>query len=207
MSLGGGSQNLAAFVARLTGLSVASGTLCLTALIAIVGLAYCFTDRPFRKSAVHVTSGLAVGAVVAAGWALTGLAYDDMMARPMPPVSLTYVRPVGDTLQWLALFTAGPVPSFGVASVLGALAGAFAIAWTRGRFRLTTFSDADDTLRNLFGAALMGVGGIMALGCTVGQAITGVSTLALGSFLTFGAIVIGGWWGLRVLERRILASA
>ena len=52
----------------------------------------------------------------------------------------------------------------------------------------------------------MGVGGVMALGCTVGQAITGVSTLALGSFLTFAAIVAGGFWGLRVLERQIMAS-
>jgi hypothetical protein len=55
------------------------------------------------------------------------------------------------------------------------------------------------------GAALMGSGGILALGCTVGQAITGVATLALGSFLTFAAIVAGGHWGLRVLERNILA--
>ena len=47
----------------------------------------------------------------------------------------------------------------------------------------------------------------MALGCTVGQAITGVSTLALGSFLTFAAIVAGGFWGLRVLERQIMAAA
>jgi uncharacterized protein len=142
-----------------------------------------------------------------AGWALTGLAYDDMIARPVPPISLTYVRPVGDTLQWLALFTAGPMPGFGVASVLGALVGAFAAARAMGRFRITTFSDVGDTLRNLFGAALMGIGGVMALGCTVGQSVTGVSTLALGSFLTFAAIVAGGLWGLRVLERRIMAAA
>jgi uncharacterized protein len=56
-------------------------------------------------------------------------------------------------------------------------------------------------LRNLAGAALMGIGGVMALGCTVGQAITGVSTLALGSMLTFAAIIAGGFWGLRTLER------
>jgi uncharacterized protein len=50
----------------------------------------------------------------------------------------------------------------------------------------------------------MGVGGVLALGCTVGQAITGVSTLALGSFLTFATIVVGGFWGLRLLERTML---
>ena len=89
------------------------------------------------------------------------------------------------------------MPGFGVASVFGALLGAFAAAMAMGRFRLATFSDAGDTLRNLIGAALMGVGGVMALGCTVGQAITGVSTLALGSFVTFAAIVAGGFYGLR----------
>ena len=75
-----------------------------------------------------------------------------------------------------------------------------------GRFRLSTFSDTDDTLRNLLGAAMMGVGGVMALGCTVGQAITGVSTLALGSFVTFGAIVAGGFYGLKLLERWVMAD-
>jgi hypothetical protein len=124
----------------------------------------------------------------------------------VPPISLTYVRPMGDALQWLTLYTAAPIPGFGAASVFGALLGAFAASLAMGRFGFSTFSDKGDTLRNLGGAALMGVGGVMALGCTVGQAITGVSTLAVGSFLTFAAIVAGGFWGLRVLERRILAG-
>jgi len=90
--------------------------------------------------------------------------------------------------------------------VIGALLGAMAAALVMGRFRVSTFSDAGDTLRNLGGAALMGVGGVMALGCTIGQAITGVSTLAIGSYLTFAAIVAGGLWGHAVLERRVMAG-
>jgi hypothetical protein len=176
------------------------------ALAAAVALAYCFADAKFRTSPLHIASGLAVGLTVVAGWALTGLAYDEMAARPSPPISLTYIRPVGDTLQWLALYTATPVPGFGVASVLGALLGAFVASITQRRFRLVTFADTGDTVRNLLGAALMGVGGVMALGCTVGQAVTGVSTLALGSFLTFAAIVAGGFLGLRLLERWIGAA-
>jgi hypothetical protein len=147
-----------------------------------------------------------VGLLVVAGWALSGLAYDEMAARPAAPVSLTYIRPVGDTLQWLSLYTATPMPGFGVASVLGALLGAFAAALAMGRFRLATFADAGDTVRNLLGAALMGVGGVMALGCTVGQAVTGVATLALGSLVTFVAIVAGGFVGLRLLERWVGAD-
>lgn len=174
--------------------------------LAVAALAWCLADGKFRRSALHIVSGASVGLLVVAGWALSGLAYDEMAARPAAPVSLTYIRPVGDTLQWLSLYTATPMPGFGVASVLGALLGAFAAALAMGRFRLATFADAGDTVRNLLGAALMGVGGVMALGCTVGQAVTGVATLALGSLVTFVAIVAGGFVGLRLLERWVGAD-
>ncbi len=203
---GAPTQGVGDLLSALTGISRGSINPVLTMLIAAAALGYCFLDDRFRNSHVHVVSGVAVGLTVVAGWALTGLAFDDMATRPVPPISLTYVRPAGDALQWLALFTASPMPGFGVASVFGALLGAFAAAMAMGRFRLATFSDTGDTLRNLLGAALMGVGGVMALGCTVGQAITGVSTLALGSFLSFAAIVAGGFYGLRLLERWVLAD-
>jgi uncharacterized membrane protein YedE/YeeE len=201
------TQGIGDLLAALTGISRRSINFLAVSLVAALGLAFCFTDSRFRTSPVHVLSGLAVGATVVAGWAVTGLAFDDMAARPVPPVSLTYIRPLGDTLQWLSLFTAGPMPGFGVASVGGTLAGACAAALAMGRFRLTTFSDVDDTLRNLTGAAMMGVGGVMALGCTVGQAVTGISTLALGSFVSFAAIVAGGFYGLQLLERWVLQSS
>lgn len=203
----GSAPGLGDLVAKAGGVAAGTANVLVMGAVAGVALVYCFQDKAFRTSRVHVGSGLAIGLLVVAGWALGGLAFDDMSARPVPPASLTYVRPTGDTLQWLMLFTAGPMPGFGVASVLGALFGAFAASVAMGRFRIATFSDAGDMLRNLFGAVLMGLGGVLALGCTVGQAITGVSTLALGSFLTFAAIVAGGFLGLRVLERRILAGA
>ena len=205
-SFGSLGQGVSDLVSALTGLSRGSVRIALTVLISAAAIAYCFLDARFRNSPVHVVSGVAVGLTVVVGWTVTGLAYDDMASRPVAPISLTYIRPMGDTLQWLALFTATPAPGFGVATVFGALLGAFAAAMAMGRFRLATFSDTDDTVRNLLGAAMMGVGGVMALGCTVGQAITGVSTLALGSFFTFGAIVAGGFYGLKLLERWIAAA-
>ena len=202
------TQGVADLASAATGFARSSVNLIVTVLVAAAALGFCFGDYRFRSSPVHIVSGVAIGLIVAAGWALTGLAYDEMARRPIAPISLTYVRPIGDTLQWLALYTAAPLPGFfGVASVFGALAGACAAALAMGRFRLAAFTDTGDMLRNMSGAALMGLGGVMAMGCTVGQAITGVSTLALGSFLTFGAIVAGGFYGLRVLERQILASA
>lgn len=202
----GTNQGLETVLSTRMGMSSSAVRWALTLLIAGLALTYCFMNARFRTSPVHIVSGLAVGLTVIAGWALTGLAYDDMATRPAAPISLTYIRPVGDTLQWLSLFTATPMPGFGVSTVGGALLGAFAAATAMGRFRLATFSDTDDTVRNLLGAALMGIGGVMALGCTVGQAITGVSTLALGSFLTFGAIVAGGFLGLSLLERWITGA-
>lgn len=205
-SLGTSTQSIGEMAGALLYVAPTSANLGVGLLVAAGGLAYSLSSRAFRTSPVHVLSGLGVGLVAVAGWALTGLALDEMAAKPSAPTSLTYVRPTGDAVEWLMRFTAGPLPGFGVASVFGALLGAFAVAFAMGRFQIATFSDADDTLRNLGGAALMGVGGVMALGCTVGQAITGVSTLAVGSFLTFAAIIAGGRQGLVVLERRILGA-
>lgn len=192
-------------LAEIAGLSGGVAPLVLAALIALAGLVYCFRDPAFRSSRLHIMSGLGIGLCVVAGWAVTGLAFDDLAAKPVMPVSLTYVRPSGDTIEWLARYTAAPMPGFGVASVLGAVLGAFLVACARGRLRLTGFADTGDTMRSLAGAALMGIGGVLALGCTVGQGITGISTLAIGSFITFAALVVGGRYGLKDLERRLLA--
>ena len=179
------------------------------ALLAAAALAYCFADQAFRTSPVHVVSGLAVGLIGRRrlGADRAGLRRHGDAAR-VPPISLTYVRPDG---RHAAMAGAASPPRRCRASAWPACSARCsapaAAALAMGRFRLATFSDTGDTLRNLVGAALMGVGGVMALGCTVGQAITGVSTLALGSFLTFAAIVAGGFCGLRLLERWIMAGA
>lgn len=200
------SQSIGDLVGGALGLSGSQGPLLVTAAIVIAAFAYCFRDAEFRSSPTHIVAGLAIGLCAVAGWALTGLGFDELSDKPVAPISLTYVRPTGDTLEWLQRFTAARMPGFGVASVFGAILGAFLTAKAMGRFRLTTFSDTGDTLRCLLGAALMGVGGVLALGCTVGQAITGVSTLALGSFLTFVAIIAGGVFGIRALERLLMSQ-
>jgi uncharacterized membrane protein YedE/YeeE len=201
------TQSIADIASAATGFGTAQIGAVLAVLIAGAATVYCLGDARFRKSPIHLFSGLAVGLIVVAGWALTGLTFDDMAVKPVPPISLTFVRPAGDTLEWLERYTAGPLPGFGASTVIGAIVGAFATALAMGRFQVATYSDVGDTVRNLSGAALMGIGGVMAMGCTVGQAITGVSTLALGSFLAFASIVAGGFYGLRVLERQILAAA
>jgi hypothetical protein len=201
------TQSLGELVGTRSGLGAGPGNLVAAVLIAGAAAAYCFADRSFRASPVHIVAGLGVGLAAVAGWALTGLAYDEMAVKPQSPISLTYVRPTADAVEWLQRFTAGMMPGFGVTSVFGAILGAFFGAKAMGRFKLTTFSDVGDTRRSLFGAALMGVGGVMALGCTIGQGVTGVSTLAIGSFLTFAAIVAGGIAGMKRMEAIMMREA
>jgi uncharacterized protein len=181
--------------------------LLMTALVAGSILAYCFSDVKFRSAYTHIASGIGVGLCIVAGWALTGLVFDELSDKPVTPVSLTFVRPTGDTLEWLQRSTALGLPGFGVSSVFGTILGAFLVAKASGQFRIATFSDKGDTLRNLGGAVLMGIGGIMALGCTIGQGITGLSTLSAGAFLTFAGLVAGGIAGVRALEALLMRKA
>lgn len=205
-SFGLQTQSIGAVASKLTGMDLSRTDFLVGLIVAAVALAYCFRDEAFRTSPSHILAGVGVGLCAAAGWAVTGLAFDELADKPVAPISLTYVRPTGDALEWLQRFTAGMIPGFGVASVFGAILGAFIAAVQMGRLQITTFSDTGDTVRNLAGAALMGIGGVMALGCTIGQAVTGVSTLAIGSFLTFAAIVIGGILGMKFMERLLMAE-
>jgi uncharacterized membrane protein YedE/YeeE len=171
------------------------------ATIAVAGalLAYCLVDPRFRRSPRDIVAGLGVGALIVAGWATTGILGRDEF-EPQPLASFTFVAPVADSLQYLMTFTGAKI-SFGVATVGGVLLGAFVAAKAGGDFRLEAFSDRADLLRHLGGATLMGVGGVFALGCTIGQGVTGVSTLALGSFLALAAIIAGAVGGVKYLER------
>lgn len=192
-------QRLSTMLSWTTGMS--PGTAQLLSVIAIAGgiLLWCFKDRGFRSSPGHVIAGLGVGLSVLAGWLLTAITFDEFADRPLL-ASLSYVRPVGDSIDFFMRFTAYDAPGFAVTTTVGALLGAFVGAVSQRRFHLATFTDTGDTLRNLFGAVLMGVGGVLALGCTVGQAVTGFSTLAAGSLITFIFIVLGGVAGMKTME-------
>ena len=199
-SMGMETQGLGDFFAAVTGMSEGTGSLLAIVLVAGGILIYTLKDAGFRKSPRHLTAGIGIGLCVVAGWFLTGLAFDDFADVPVQLISLTYTRPVGDSLDYAMRYTALGAPGFGVVTTVGALIGGFLGAVSMGRLHLTTFADKSDSIRNMFGAALMGVGGVLALGCTVGQAMTGFSTLAIGSIITFIFIVLGGIAGMKVME-------
>ncbi|NOX73906.1 MAG: YeeE/YedE family protein [Alphaproteobacteria bacterium] len=187
-------------VGYLTGLNRETTSWAVLALVAGGILIFCFKDAKFRKSRPNLIAGFGIGLCVVAGWFLTGLALDPFDPTQRP-ISLTYVRPTGDTLEYLMRYTALGPPGFGVVTLLGAMLGGFLGAASMKRLHLITFADKNDSWRNMVGAALMGVGGVLALGCTVGQAMTGFSTLAMGSIITFFFIVMGGIGGMKIMER------
>jgi uncharacterized protein len=203
--LGFSTQGLPSLAAGFFGLDAGTAIGAVAGVIAAAILVWCARDRAFRGSARDIAAGLALGALVVAGWAATGwLAADEF--EPVPPVSLTLVGPAGDTLQYLMTFTGAKI-SFGVAVVFGILAGSFAAAVASGTFRVEMFADRADMLRHMGGGALMGFGGVMAAGCTVGQGLTGVATLGIGSLIAFGGIVAGAIIAVKLLIWRMERAA
>lgn len=161
-------------------------------VVVVVGLGlvvFALASRDFRHSFDNLLAGFSIGAFVVAGWYMTGIVgFDDF--EPTRLESYTFVAPVADNLQYLMTFT-GSTIGFGVASVFGVVAGSFLYAIASGRFRIETFTSRGDMIAHLAGGALMGFSGVIALGCTVGQGITGMSTLALGSVITLASIIFG----------------
>ena len=149
----------------------------------------------FRRSPGQIAAGIIVGLLVAAGWFVTGhLGADDF--NPIPVTSLTFIAPIADSLQY-AMLSTGLTLNFGIATVAGVFAGSLVTALATGRFKLEGYSSPGHMLRSGSGAALMGIGGVMAFGCSIGQGLTGMSTLALGSFVAVAGILLGTTAGLR----------
>jgi len=168
-------------------------TAIVTWIVAIVfgfgAILYAFASKTFRSSFDNILAGIAIGLIIPAGWYVTGvLGYDDF--EPVRLESYTFIAPVGESLMYLQTYT-GSTINFGIAAVLGVILGSFLYVIMTGKFRLETFSDRSDMLRHIFGGIAMGFGGVLALGCTIGQGVTGMSTLASGSLLSLVSIIFG----------------
>lgn len=165
---------------------------------------FALKSREFRTSE-NLLPGIVIGLVIVGGWYLSGkVGYLSEHPKTLEEAflatnsgrmeSLSYVAPIAYTLEWFMLWSdKSKVATLGIASVFGLILGAFVYAIATKTFRWEGFRDAEDTANHLVGGALMGFGGVTALGCTVGQGLTGVSTLALGSFVALAAIIAGSW--------------
>ncbi len=158
-------------------------------------LVFAFNHAPFRRAYGQIAAGITIGALVVAAWFVTGyLGNDDF--NPVAVTSLSFIAPIADSVQYIMLST-GSTLSFGIAVVAGVLVGSFATATATGRFALEGYNSPRHMLRSISGAALMGAGGAMAYGCTIGQGLTGLSTLGLPSMIGVAGILIGATAALR----------
>ncbi|MFY9314387.1 MAG: YeeE/YedE family protein [Burkholderiales bacterium] len=196
-------QDLPALLAAGTGMAKATWTALLAAAIGGGLAVYAYASKEFRASFDYTLGGVVTGLVVVGGWYVSGVVgyvaedpetlQEAFVATNSGRMeSFSFVGPLAYSLEYLMFWTdKSKIVTYGIASALGVIAGSAAYALATRTFRWEGFRDAEDTANHVIGGILMGFGGITALGCTIGQAITGISTLALGSIVTFIAIVAG----------------
>ena len=201
-SLGLGSQALPLVMAKVTGLSEKAALFATASMLALFLLVFVFKDKRFRANTLQVLGAIVMGLLVVAGWYLTGhIGYGEnpetletvyFATNSRTIESLSFVAPLAYNLELLMLWTDKSLhASFGIASVIGVVLGSFACALANRQFRWEGFASLEDLRTQLLGAVLMGFGGVTATGCTIGQGLSGLSTLAIGSFIAVAGIVAG----------------
>ena len=163
------------------------GPLLWSGLIAVAALGFALRSDAARR---HVALGFLLGLLVPAAWVGTGFILFDAF-DPIPMESLSFTSPAAETLFWGVASTSIPA-GFGVGLVGGAVGGALVSSIVGGRFRWQSFENPAQTGRYVAGGALMGVGGVLAGGCTLGAGLSGVPTLSFAPILAIVSIVAGG---------------
>ncbi len=199
-------------------------------IVAAGMLVYIFKAADFRSSKDNVLAGVAIGLIILAAWYTSSniainaddshyslsdyyaewdmLAEDDegkpATGRALNPQSFTFVNPIGQTYGYIKDGLDSTLLTFGLVSVFGVILGSLLWALISRSFRIEWFVDFKDFVNHTIGAVLMGFGGVLALGCTVGQGITGMSTLAVGSILTFISIIFGSALTMKIQYYKIV---
>ena len=211
-------QDLGSIVGNWFDVDAMTMRIVLGSLVAIIALRYIFRDAEFRKSGDNIFAGVAIGLIVLLAWYFTSnvavnsedgavsltefygewdMMMDSEAGKPkngstnLQSQSFTFISPIGQVYGYVSSSFSSAFLTFGVVSVLGVILGSFIWALITRSFRVEWFNSLKDFYMHIIGAILMGYGGVLGLGCTIGQSITGVSTLALGSFLVFISIVFG----------------
>lgn len=218
-------QDLGSIVGHWFGVSAMTMRIILGGVVAAIALRYVFSSKDFRKSSENIFAGVSIGIIVLLAWYFTSnvavttddgtvsmtkfygewdMMMDSTEGKPkngstnLQAQSFTFISPIGQMFGYAGSGFANAFMTFGVVSVLGVILGSFILALVTRSFRIEWFNSFKDFYMHIIGGVLMGFGGVLGLGCTVGQAITGVSTLALGSFLVFVSIVFGSALTMKV---------
>jgi hypothetical protein len=206
-------QSLASLLAAMSGLTVRTAGLATAFAVAAALLAFVFSESRFRRNGMQVFGSVTLGLLIVAVWYLSGhlgfgespdtleMVYFGTNSRTVE--SMSFVAPAAFGLELLMLWTDKSLHlTLGIATVVGVTAGSLAVSLAGGKFRWEGFASLQDLVQQLVGAVLMGFGGVTALGCTIGQGLSGVSTLALGSFIAVAGIVTGAAATLKAMALR-----
>jgi uncharacterized protein len=204
--------------------NAATARLVIGVVLGVLLLAIVFSSSDFRHSFNNILGGLAVGLAVLGAWYVTSNVHIDVDGenytlqsyaqnwdfladsrenkpadtRPLAAQSFTFINPMGQVAGYSSSGFNKAYVTFGVVAVLGVVLGSLLWSLLARSFRFEWFASLRDFFNHLAGAILMGFGGVLALGCTIGQGVTGISTLALGSFIAFGGIVLGSALTMKV---------
>ncbi|ABI57013.1 YeeE/YedE family protein [Alkalilimnicola ehrlichii MLHE-1] len=201
------------------------------ALVAGVGW-WIFRSAEFRSNRDNIVAGVVIGLCIALAWLVTDNirlqdswgdehslpgyvqewdfvtdgeeAFRPASAGGVNTQSFTFIGPIAQTINYLARGADNAYLTFGVVSVSGVILGSLLWALLSRSFRVEWFVNGRDVLNHLVGAALMGFGGVMAMGCTIGQGVTGLSTLALSGFFTLGSIILGSALTMKIQYYKML---
>jgi hypothetical protein len=180
-------------IAGLTGLSVELIGIFVGVMILVATL----SNREMRAAHLTIFWASVVGLAIVSGWAgtawIAGKGFEGL-----PIISHTFSAPIGETMLY-AMTSSGNSVSFGTGSVLGVLVGALVGSVIKGQFRWEACDDPRELRRQILGAAMMGFGAVVAIGCSVGQGLSAFSVLSFSAPVTFLAILLEAWIGLKQL--------
>ena len=190
------SQGIETILAHLVGASGQTMAVIVALVLGLGTIIYALKDKDFRASADNILAGVTIGVLVVGAWYVTGVIGNDDF-EPVPVEALTFIAPTGNTVNYLMTWTGAEI-NFGIAVVLGMIVGSFLYAISSGNFRLEAFANQADMRNHLIAGVLMGFGGVLSFGCTIGQGVSGMSTLALGSLVALLSIMLGSALTMKV---------
>lgn len=174
-------------------------------VLAAVLAAFVLSNGALLRHRRFLITGILVGATVVFGWWVVSVGTADPF-NPQPPGSFTFAAPLGDTILFIMAAT-GSELDFGIGSVVGVVGGAWLTTLLLRDFRWEACDDAIELRRQMFGGMFMGIGGILALGCTIGQGLSAASALAISAPVALASMYIGAWFGLQFLVSGSLSLA
>lgn len=197
-----GNAALPNWLSAAAGMPPATAGLLLALVLGLGLMVWALAGRDFLRLD-NLLAGLGIGLVIVAMWWVSGhmgyvaehpetLQEAFLATNSGKAEALSFVSPVAYAIDWFMFFSdQSKVLTIGIVSVFGVVAGSAIYSLATRNFRWEGFRNAEDTASHLAGAVLMGVGGVCAMGCTVGQGLSGISTLAATSFVAVTAIITG----------------